>query len=161
MAIVRIRLRSSSEVMLSTVTERIRPSCLALYQRCNGRNAGSTSHSSCTRPRPSRIDLAVPSEAVRVTNSGRISGCGVCQLGTPPCSSRMNQKKPYPGNVNRYGRSPIGGKGVRLANSTGANPRNSERSSSTACDDRDRLATQRMRSSSNSRRYARILRFVG
>src|ERR1700730_4577326 len=55
----------------------------------------------------------------------------------------------------------MGGKVVRPSISTGTRPLNEARLSSTGCAERDRLATHRMVSSPNSRRYARILRLPG
>src|ERR1700722_5907419 len=63
--------------------------------------------------------------------------------------------------VNRYGKSPIGGKVVRPSISTGTLPLKALRFNSTGCAERERLATQRMVSSPCSRKYARILRLPG
>src|ERR1700722_11027754 len=63
--------------------------------------------------------------------------------------------------VSKYGRSPIGGNAVRPSISTGTRPLKGARFNSTGCAERDRFATQRIVSWSNSRRYARILRLPG
>jgi hypothetical protein len=69
--------------------------------------------------------------------------------------------QPWPGSVTKYGSFPTGGKGSCPMSSTGTLFSNRERSSSTACGTRERLATHRIASFSYSRRYASTRRLPG
>src|SRR4029077_19176184 len=71
----------------------------------------------------------------------------LAQLGQETSFLSRNQNQPRGASVSRYGHSPIGGNCVRPSISSGTEPQNSERSSSTACAERARLCTQRMMSS--------------
>ncbi len=99
----------------------------------------------------SRKKLIQPSNSTRTGTSSRAT-CSSCHFGISTSAASRNQKKPCAGSVRRYGSSPIGGKAVRPAISTGTRPRKRRRSSSTGCAERARFATHRIASPSSSRR---------
>ena len=136
-----------SSPFASTRTERIFWS-LAPNQRCRGRKAGITSRSSCGRL--CRVNRSPqPCGMTSVTNSGAAVSTASLSAGAPPARTR---KSCGPARSAGTGSRRSRGNSLRPSTSTTRRPRKSDRSSSTACAVRARLATTRITSPSYSRR---------